>query len=134
VTEDALAALLRALKDRVGGITDTALASRDGLIIASDTTDIDPDTLAALAATSLGVAQRMSAQAGQGTLREATTRSSRGCVAVYPVGTSTLLVVVGDEGLDLGRLHRESRPTVEAIEVVLKRGQPGVGGAGMVAS
>jgi predicted regulator of Ras-like GTPase activity (Roadblock/LC7/MglB family) len=134
VTEDALLALLRALRDRVVGITDTALASRDGLIITSDTADIDPDNLAALAAASLGVAQRMTAEAGKGTLREATTRSSSGIVAIYAVGTSALLVVVGDRGLDSVRLHRESRPTVEAIEVLLKRGHTGVGGAGMVAS
>jgi uncharacterized protein len=134
VTEDALLALLRALRDRVVGITDTALASRDGLIIAADTVDIDPDNLAALAAASLGVAQRMSAEAGKGTLREATTRSSGGVVAIYAVGASALLVVVGDPGLDNARLHRESRPTVEAIEVLLKRGRSGVGGAGVVAS
>ena len=134
MTEDALLALLRALRDRAVGITDTALASLDGLIITSDTVGIDPDNLAALAAASLGIAQRMSAQAGQGTLREATTRSSGGIVAVYAVGTSALLVVVGDEGLDVVRLHRESRPTVEAIEVLLKRGQSGIGGAGMAAS
>jgi len=134
VTEDALLALLRALRDRVVGITDTALASRDGLIITSDTADIDPDNLAALAAASLGLAQRMSAEAGKGTLREATTRSSGGIVAVYAVGTSALLVVVGDEGLDATRLHRESRPTVEAIEALLRRGRSGFGGAGMAAS
>ena len=134
MTEDALLALLRALRDRVVGITDTALASRDGLIITSDTADIDPDNLAALAAASLGVAQRMTAEAGRGTLCEATTRGSGGIVAVYAVGTSALLVVVGDEGLDATRLHRESRPTVEAIEVLLRRGQSGFGGAGMAAS
>jgi uncharacterized protein len=134
VTEDALLALLRALRDRVAGITDTALASLDGLIITSDTADVDPDSLAALAAASLGIAQRMSAEAGQGTLREATTRSSGGIVAVYAIGTSALLAVVGDEGLDIVRLHRESRPTVEAIGVLLKRGQSGIGGAGMAAS
>src|SRR5260370_20131666 len=70
----------------------------------------------------------MSAEAGQGTLREATTRSGGGIVAVYAVGTSALLAVVGDVGLDIVRLHRESRPTVEAIEVLLKRGQSGIGG------
>jgi uncharacterized protein len=65
----------------------------------------------------------MSAEVGRGTLREVTTRGSGGCVVVYAVGASTLLAVVGDKRLDVGRLHRESRPTVEAIEVVLQRGQ-----------
>jgi predicted regulator of Ras-like GTPase activity (Roadblock/LC7/MglB family) len=127
VTEDALLALLRALRDRVVGITGTALAGRDGLIITSDTADIDPDNLAALAAASLGIAQRMTAVAGKGTLRVATTRGSGGVVATYPVGSSALLVVAGDEGLDLKHLHQESRPTVEAIEVLLKRGKTGIG-------
>ncbi len=134
MTEDALLALLRALKDRVAGITDIALAGRDGLIITSDTVTIDPENLAALAAASLGVAQRMSAEVGQGTLREVTTRGRGGSVAVYPVGTSALLAVVGGNGLDVARLYRESRPAAEAIGVVLKRGQPGLGGDGMAAS
>ena len=77
MTEDALLALLRALRDRVAGITDTALVGRDGLVITAETASIDPDNLAALAAASLGLAQRMSAVAGQGTLREVTTRRDR---------------------------------------------------------
>jgi predicted regulator of Ras-like GTPase activity (Roadblock/LC7/MglB family) len=134
VTEDALLALLRAFTSRVAGITDTALASRDGLIIASDTNGAEPDNLAALAAASLGIAQRMAASVGPGTLQDVTTRGSGGCVTVYPVGVSALLVVVGDKGLDIARLHRESRPTVEAIEVVLKRGHTDAGGTGAAAS
>jgi uncharacterized protein len=134
VTDDALLALLRALTSRVAGITDIALASRDGLIITSDTTVAEPDNLAALAAASLGIAQRMTADVGRGALQEVTSRGSGGCVTVYAVGAAELLVVVGDKRLDVSRLRRESRPTVEAIEVVLKRGQPGAGGTGAAAS
>jgi uncharacterized protein len=134
VTDDALLALLRALTSRVAGITDIALASRDGLIITSDTTAAEPDNLAALAAASLGIAQRMTADVGRGALQEVTSRGSGGCVTVYAVGAAELLVVVGDKRLDVSRLRRESRPTLEAIEVVLKRGQPGAGGTGAAAS
>jgi predicted regulator of Ras-like GTPase activity (Roadblock/LC7/MglB family) len=122
VSEDVLLAELRALRDRVVGITDTALASRDGLIIRADTVDISPDNIAALAAASQGLAQRMAAEAGKGALREATTRGSGGCVAVYPVGAVALLAVVGDEGLDTVRLYRESRATVEHLERLLTGG------------
>jgi uncharacterized protein len=134
VTEEALLALLRALTSRVAGITDIALASRDGLIITSDTTSAEPDNLAALAAASLGIAQRMTASVGHGTLQEVTTHGSGGCVTVYAVGAAELLVVAGGKRLDVARLRRESRPTVEAIEVVLKRGQPDAGGTGAAAS
>lgn len=119
---DVLLAELRALRDRVVGVTDTALASRDGLIIGADTVDISPDNIAALAAASQGLAQRMASEAGKGALREAMTRGSGGCVAVYPVGAVALLAVVGDEALDTVRLYRESRATVENLERLLTGG------------
>src|SRR5580698_7154370 len=119
VTNGALLAQLQALRDKVTGITGTAVASRDGLIITEDTGGVDPDNLAALAATSLAVAQRIASEAGQGTLREAVTRSSGGYVAIYAVGSTAVLVLVGDEGLDIAKLHRESRAAVDTIGALL---------------
>jgi predicted regulator of Ras-like GTPase activity (Roadblock/LC7/MglB family) len=110
---------MRVLQDNVTGITGTAVASRDGLIVRADTTGVDPDNLAAIAATWLALTQRMSREAGQGTLREAMTRSTGGYVAIYAIGASAVLVVLGDEGLDVTRLHRESTATREAIETLL---------------
>ena len=107
MAEDALLAEMRVLQDNVTGITGTAVASRDGLIVRADTSGVDPDNLAAIAATWLALAQRMAREAGQGTLREAMTRSTGGYVAIYAIGASAVLVVIGDEGLDLeiGRAH-----------------------------
>jgi predicted regulator of Ras-like GTPase activity (Roadblock/LC7/MglB family) len=119
VPEDALLAEMRALRDRVIGITDTALASRDGLIIRADTVDLDPDNMAALAAASLGLAQRMAAEVGKGTLRQAITRSSGGYIAVYAVGSKALLVVVADVGLDIARLEREAMAAVDRLEAMI---------------
>ena len=119
VTNGALLAQLQALRDKVTGITGTAVASRDGLIISEDTGGVDPDNLAALSATSLSLAQRMASEAGQGTLREAVTRSSGGYVAIYAVGATAVLVLIGDEGLDIAKLHRESRAAVDTIETLL---------------
>lgn len=119
MTEDSLLAEMEALRERVSGLTGSAIASRDGLSICEDTGGLDADNLAALAAPALGVAQRLAREAGQGTLRETVTRSSGGYVAVYAVGARALLILIGDEGLDIGRLHRESRATVESIEKLL---------------
>jgi uncharacterized protein len=47
------------------------------------------------------------------------TRSTGGYVAVYAIGTSAVLVVIGDEGLDMARLHRESTAAREVIEALL---------------
>src|SRR5579863_5738692 len=116
MAQDALLTEMQALRDRITGITGTAVASRDGLIIREDTGGVDPDNLAALTAAALSLAQRLAREAGQGTLREALTRSSGGCVAIYAIGATAVLVVIGDEGLDVARLHRESRVAVENIE------------------
>jgi predicted regulator of Ras-like GTPase activity (Roadblock/LC7/MglB family) len=123
VTEDKLLAEMQALRDRVIGITGTAVASRDGLIIRDDTSGVNPDNLAALAATALALAQRLAREAGQGTLREAVVRSGGGYVALYAVGAAAVLVLIGDEGLDIPRLHRESRGAVENIEALLAQGR-----------
>ena len=119
MAEDALLAEMRALRDRVVGITDTALASRDGLIVRADTGTIDPDNLAALAAAMLGVAQRIAAEVGQGSLHDAVVKSSGGYVATYAVGGRALLVVVGDTGVNRGLLYRESRSAVDHLESLL---------------
>jgi len=119
VTDGELLAQMQALRDKVTGITGTAVASRDGLIITADTGGVDADNMAALAATSLALAQRIASEAGQGTLREAVTRSSGGYVAIYAVGSTAVLVLIGDEGLDIVRLHRESRVAVDKIEALL---------------
>jgi hypothetical protein len=68
VAEETLLAEMQALRDKVTGITGTAVASRDGLIITEDTGGVDPDSLAALAATSLVLAQRIASEAGHGAL------------------------------------------------------------------
>jgi predicted regulator of Ras-like GTPase activity (Roadblock/LC7/MglB family) len=119
VAEDALLAEMRALQEKVTGITGTAVASRDGLIVAEDTGGVDPDNLAALAATWLAIAQRMSSEVGQGTLREAMTRSGGGYVTIYAIGAQAVLVIIGDEGLDTARLRRESQAALDAIRVLI---------------
>jgi uncharacterized protein len=124
LTEDKLLAEMQALRDRITGITGTAVASRDGLIIREDTGGVNPDNLAALTSAALSLAQRLAREAGQGTLREAVTRSSGGYVAIYAIGVSAVLVLLGDEGLDVTRLHRESRSVVENMEKLLALAPP----------
>jgi predicted regulator of Ras-like GTPase activity (Roadblock/LC7/MglB family) len=124
VVEDVLLAEMRALQEKVTGITGTAVASRDGLIIREDTGGVNPDNLAALAAAWLALAQRMSSEVSQGTLREAMTRSSGGFVTIYAIGTHAVLVVIGDEGLDTAKLRRESQAALDAIRALLATDSP----------
>jgi predicted regulator of Ras-like GTPase activity (Roadblock/LC7/MglB family) len=116
---DELLAEMQALRSRIAGITAIAVASRDGLIIRADTGDINYDNLAALTAAALSLAQRLARESNQGTLREVLNRSAGGYVAIYAIAPSAALLLIGDEGLDVTRLHAESRAAVASIEKLL---------------
>ncbi|MFC3575884.1 roadblock/LC7 domain-containing protein [Streptomyces yaanensis] len=116
----ALALEMRGLREQVTGITDTAVAAADGLLIAADTASgIDPEGLAALAAAGLGLARRTTEATARGALRGTVAYGSHGCAAFYAVGDTALMVVLGDEGMDVDRLHRATRPTLDRIGSIL---------------
>ena len=119
MADDKLLAEMQALRERIAGLTGAAVASRDGLIIREDIGDLDPDNMAALTATALAISQRLASEAGQGSLRETLTRNTGGYVAIYAVETAAVLVLIGDEGLDITRLYRESRAAIDNIEALL---------------
>ncbi|GLW44757.1 dynein regulation protein LC7 [Streptomyces sp. NBRC 14336] len=117
---EALAREMRGLRDQVTGLTDTAVGTADGLLIAADTADcIEPEGLAALAAAGLGLARRTAHAARRGTLRRTVAYGSQGVTALYAVGDSALMVVLGDEGMDLDQLHRAATGAVRRIETIL---------------
>ncbi|MEU5277304.1 roadblock/LC7 domain-containing protein [Streptomyces asoensis] len=116
----ALAREMRGLREQVAGITDTALAAADGLLIAADTADtIDPEGLAALAAAGLGLARRTAEATARGALHRTVAYGSHGCAAFYAVGENALMVVLGDEGMDVERLHTASQPALRRIDLIL---------------
>jgi predicted regulator of Ras-like GTPase activity (Roadblock/LC7/MglB family) len=120
VNHDVLATELHGLRERVTGITDTLIAANDGILILADTSEkLDTGVISALAAADLGIARRTSEAAGQGSFRQTVVYSSGGCMAVYAVGSLALMVVLGDEGLNVTRLHQESQPAIERINSVL---------------
>ncbi|MDN3354082.1 roadblock/LC7 domain-containing protein [Actinomadura sp. DC4] len=110
---------LYALRDQVVGVRDTAVASVDGMLIASDTDKVRPDVLAALAAAALGLGKSTGQEVGMGELREVVTRCQSGHIVVYAIRDRSLLVVLGDEGLDIARLHLQSRPAVSRLADIL---------------
>ncbi|MFE0253730.1 roadblock/LC7 domain-containing protein [Streptomyces sp. NPDC059010] len=116
----ALTLEMRGLREQVTGITDTAVAASDGLLIAADTADsIDPEGLAALAAAGLGLARRTAEATSRGTLRRTVTYGSHGCAAFYAVGDTALMVVLGDEGMDVDHLHRATQSALRRIDLIL---------------
>ncbi|MCW7942002.1 dynein regulation protein LC7 [Streptomyces hygroscopicus] len=121
----ALAFEMRGLREQVAGITDTAIAAADGLLIAADTASgIEPEGLAALAAAGLGLARRTTEATARGALRGTVAYGSQGCAAFFAVGDTALMVVLGDEGVDADRLHRTIRPAIDRIGSILTAKAP----------
>jgi hypothetical protein len=117
---DALAAEMRSLREQVTGVTDTVIAAADGIPIVADVGEkLDPGTLSALAAADLGLARKAAQVTRQGTLRQTIVYSSGGYMAVYAIDPMALIVVLGDEGLNIARLHLQARPAIERIASIL---------------
>ena len=117
---DALAAELRKLRENVAGVTDTVLAASDGIPILTDVAkNVEPAHISALAAADLGIARQASEVIGLGKLSQTVVFGSEGYMAVYSISRTALMVVLGDKGMNLGRLLHESRPVIERVGAIL---------------
>lgn len=117
---DALSAEMRKLRENVAGVTDTVIAAADGIPIVADVAkNLDAAHISALAASDLGIARQAAEMNGLGALSQTVVFGSEGYMAVYAIGRLSLLVVLGDRGMNLGRLLHESRPVIERVGAIL---------------
>ncbi|MEU0842837.1 roadblock/LC7 domain-containing protein [Streptomyces sp. NPDC005962] len=112
---EALVKELTGLRELVLGISESIIATPDGLLVAADTANVQPESLAALSAATLALGKRSAAEVGLGSLREVVTRCNGGYSVVLAVGEQALLVILGDEGLDMSALRRETPAVVERL-------------------
>ncbi|MCX4767156.1 roadblock/LC7 domain-containing protein [Streptomyces sp. NBC_01275] len=100
---------LHRLRARMPQLTGALAAGADGLVLAQDMPDVEPEGLAALTAAALGVGRRMADLAAGGDFRELLVRGSGGYVATYSAGPSAVLTLLADDRANVGRLHLEGR-------------------------
>ncbi|WP_245839083.1 roadblock/LC7 domain-containing protein [Nocardia donostiensis] len=106
---------LRALRERVPGLTGSLVASSDGLLVAHDLpAHIEPSGMAALAASQLSLSHRLATTAHGGGFNDVVVHGTDGYVVVYAAGWASLTVLAAPE-VNVGRLHLESRPAARAI-------------------
>lgn len=108
--ETVLGPELRRLRQRRPEVAGTVLAGTDGMLISSDLPSTDATHLAALAAASFGLGNRVADTARRGEFRESVVCTTAGCVVTYPVGRSALLTLItASAAEDLEALHEEAR-------------------------
>ncbi|MFJ8164421.1 roadblock/LC7 domain-containing protein [Streptomyces sp. NPDC096136] len=107
--EAEILAELRRLRARVPQLSGALAASVDGLVLAQDSAATEVESVAALTAAALGVAQRLSDCTGQGGFRELLVRGEHGYIATYAAGEAAVLTLIAEPRVNVGRLHLEAR-------------------------
>ena len=103
------------LRSRLSELSGSVLATSDGLVVAHDSYDIEPDTLAALAAAHLALARRFAHAVNHGDLRESVVECDRGYITSYTAGPNALLTLVTSGDANLAMVHLEARRCVRRL-------------------
>ncbi|WP_432899351.1 roadblock/LC7 domain-containing protein [Micromonospora matsumotoense] len=115
---------LAALRHEIPGVHGCVLGGVDGLLITHNLqTDVDPDDLAALAATTFGLGRQVGLRLGQGDFRQSTVRNDGGYLSVYAVSQQALLAVVGEDSINVARLHLHAPAVAGRLAALLADGE-----------
>ncbi|KAB1161822.1 roadblock/LC7 domain-containing protein [Micromonospora sp. DT46] len=111
---------LSELRLQIPGVHGCVLGGVDGLLITHNLqTDVDPNDLAALAATTYGLGRQVGLRLGQGDFQQSTVRNAGGYLSVYAVSSQALLAVVGEDSINVARLHLHAPPVAKRLAGLL---------------
>jgi predicted regulator of Ras-like GTPase activity (Roadblock/LC7/MglB family) len=118
--EEALKSVVNSLRSAVPDIQGVLVASTDGLpIIHSVSNGSDPNRVAAMAATALGVGKRISESLSAGAFAETMVRGIAGQVFIYAAGPRAVLTVIAGQDGNVGLIQMESRDAAAAVAAAL---------------
>lgn len=118
---DAMGGELRLIRDRVDRINGLLLASRDGLVLCGETRGSHEESVAAMAAATIGIAAKFTEQAMVGEPRAAVFEGIAGHVCIFPVDAATLLVVFGERDTNTGLFTVAARQVLAQVHMALNR-------------
>jgi len=116
--KDKLISLLKEMQ-KIGDINGSIVVSRDGLVIASNMTEIDPDTFAAMSAAMQGAAETAASELKQGEVDQIIIETRKGKIISTGAGRA-ILVILTSRSINLGLALLEMGKTAEKIANILK--------------
>jgi hypothetical protein len=117
--KEKLAEILENLQ-KVGDIAESAIISRDGLPIASNTEKSDVDTFAAMAAAMQGAAETAASELKQGEVAEIIIGTEKSKIISTGAGKRAILVVRTMKAKNLGLVLIEIKKSAEKVGTILK--------------
>jgi predicted regulator of Ras-like GTPase activity (Roadblock/LC7/MglB family) len=118
---EAVQAELKSIRANVDHVYGLLLATRDGLVLAGDTHNVENDSVAAMAAAAVGLGAQFTAQAKVGEPKAAMFEGEHGYVCVFPVETPLLLVVFGEPDMTMGLFNIAARQALSLLQQALVR-------------
>jgi predicted regulator of Ras-like GTPase activity (Roadblock/LC7/MglB family) len=116
---------LRRIRSRMFQLTGALATSADGTVLAEDSPGVEAEETAAQTAGVLAAVLRLAEVTGRGTPRELVVRGGSGYLATYAAGRSTVLTLLAEDGVNLGRLHLEGRRCAARIGELVDGGTAG---------
>ncbi|MDO5053066.1 MAG: roadblock/LC7 domain-containing protein [Pseudoclavibacter sp.] len=114
--QEELSQVIAGIRRSIPELTGVMIASNDGLAIAHDFPAAESDRIAAMAATALGLGQRVTERSDLGQLAESVFRGERGYLVVYSAGDQAVLVLAGPSTSNLGLMRLEARAASARIQ------------------
>lgn len=115
--------LLQQACDEIDGIEHAIMTSRDGLLIAANRESGDTDTVdnlavraSAMAAAGAGIGDHFTQLVSHGRLQGSIFEAEQGCVGVFPISTTLLLVVTSGTSVSMGRFSVAAKRTVQLLQ------------------
>ena len=117
--KDKLIELLKEMQ-KIGDINGSIVVSRDGLVIASNITEIDADTFAAMSAAMQGAAETAASELKQGDVDQIIIETGKGKIISTGAGKKAILVILTLKSINLGLALLEMGKATEKISAILK--------------
>jgi uncharacterized protein len=117
---EALQNALQTLRSAIPELKGVLVATTDGLALAhSLSSGEDPNRVAAMAATALGLGKRISDTLNGGELSETSVTGTSAQIFLYATGGKGVLAVVAAAGANVGLIHMEARDAARQIAEAL---------------
>jgi len=117
---DKLQSVLKGLETSTPDIEATAIASSDGLVMASRLpSDVEEDRVGAMSAAMLSLGERSSSELSRGSLSQVLVQGDNGYIVMMNVGEDSVLITMTNEKVKLGLLFLELKRTAENLSNIV---------------